>query len=101
MVDVEKLTFLDGVLVTRHIFETVLQKHLTDKNGNFIKGICNGHLYNYLGSINDDVTGMLEDIVLNDSYFKKHGAFLYWEFYKLANVECINTLFAEDKDAIM
>jgi len=85
MIDVEKLTFLDGVLVTRHIFETVLQNHLTDKNGNSIRGICNGYLYSYLGAINDDVTGMLEDNVLNNSYFKIHGTFLYREFNRLSD----------------
>lgn len=87
MIDVEKLTFLDGVLVTRFIFEMILQKHLTDKNGNSIKGFADGHLYSYLGIIDDDVTGMLEDVVLNNGYFKKHGASLYWDFNKLVNVE--------------
>lgn len=84
-IDVEKLTFLDGVLVTRHIFEKVLQKHLTDKNGNFLKGFDQGYFYCFLGTINDDVTGMLEDNVLNNGYFKKYGEFLYQEINKLSD----------------
>lgn len=86
-IDVEKLTFLDGVLVTKYIFEKILLEHLTDKNGNSLKGFDDDHFYSYLGIISDEVTEMLEDTVLNNGYFKKHGASLYWEFNKLANVE--------------
>lgn len=66
----ENLTFLDGVLVTWKIFEKILEKRLTDENGEPEKGICNGHSYDYLGIIQDDIAEYILDGVLEHGYYK-------------------------------
>lgn len=76
-VEMENLTFLDGVLLTWNIFNKILDNRLRDENGDPEKGVCNGHSYEHLGIINDDVTDLLLNEVLMHGYFKNHGEHLH------------------------
>jgi len=76
-VEMENLTFLDGVLLTWNIFEKILDKRLRDENGDPEKGICKGYSYEYLGVINDDINDLILNEVLELGYFKHHGEHLH------------------------
>jgi hypothetical protein len=80
IVKTENLTFLDGVLVTWNIFNKILDKRLRDENGDPKKGVCNGHEYEYLGIINDDIAGSILDKVLEHGFFKTRGYQLMHQF---------------------
>ena len=77
---IKNLTFLDGVLLTWNIFNRILDKHLRDENGEPEQGISEGHSYDYLGIINDDVTSLLWDKVLEHGYLKSRGEYLSNQF---------------------
>lgn len=62
----EPLTFLDGILITKKIYDTVLKKQLSNEKGEPEK---DNDGYDYLGIINDDVTGLLKDKILEHGYF--------------------------------
>ena len=64
------LTFIDGVLITWNIFIKILDNRLRDENGDPEKDDI-GH--NFLGIINDDVTDLLLNKVLENGYFKSRG----------------------------
>ncbi len=73
----QNLSFIDGVVVTWEIFNRVLKKQLTDKDGNLEtdeKG------YDYLGIIEDDVTDLLLNKVLEVGYLKSRGIHLCDQF---------------------
>ena len=76
-VEMEKLTFLDGVLLTWNIFNKILDNRLRDENGDPEQGICKGYAYEYLGIINDDITDLLLNEVLELGYFKHHSEHLH------------------------
>ena len=76
-VEIENLTFLDGVLLTWNIFNKILDNRLRDENGDPEKGICKGYTYEYLGIINDDVTDLILNEVLEQGYLKNHGEHLH------------------------
>ena len=73
----ENLTFIDGVLLTWNIFNKILDNRLRDENGDPEKGICKGFTYEYLGIINDDVTDLILNEVLEQGYLKNHGEHLH------------------------
>jgi len=73
----ENLTFLDGVLLTWNIFNKILDNRLRDENGDPEKGICKGYAYEYLGIINDDITDLILNEVLEQGYLKNHGEHLH------------------------
>ena len=77
-IKLEKLTFLDGILVTWSIFDKILDNRLRDEKGNEEKDEdgCS-----YLGIINDDITDLIEDCLLNHGYFKYLGEKLIDEFH--------------------
>jgi len=79
-VETKDLTFMDGVLVTWNIFNRILDKYLRDENGEPEQGISEGHSYDYLGPINDDVTSLLWDKVLEHGYLKSRGEYLSNQF---------------------
>ena len=74
---IENLTFIDGVLLTWNIFNKILDNRLRDENGDPEKGICKGHSYEYLGIINDDVTDLILNEVLEQGYLKNRGEHLH------------------------
>ncbi len=74
------LTFIDGVLVTWKIFNKILDKRLRDDNGDPEGIMYKGKKYDYLGIINDDVTDLLLNQVLENGYFKTRGHQLMYEF---------------------
>jgi len=74
------LTFIDGVLVTWKIFNNILDKRLRDDNGDPEGIMYKGKKYDYLGIINDDVTDLLLNQVLENGYFKTRGHQLMYEF---------------------
>ncbi len=74
------LTFIDGVLVTWKIFNNILDKRLRDDNGDPEGIIYKGKKYDYLGIINDDVTDLLLNQVLENGYFKTRGYQLMYQF---------------------
>jgi len=76
-VEMENLTFLDGVLLAWNIFEKILDNRLRDENGDPEKGICKGYSYEYLGIINDDVNDLMLNNILMNGFFKHHGEHLH------------------------
>ena len=76
-VEMEKLTFLDGVLLTWNIFAKILDNRLRDENGDPEKGICNGHVYEYLGIINDDMNDLILNEILIHGFFRHHSEHLH------------------------
>ena len=65
------LTFLDGILLTKRIYDMVLKKQLSnekDKQG-----------YSYLGIIKDDIMEQIDNQVLYN-YFRDHGDQLCKQF---------------------
>ena len=82
------LTFVDGVLVTWRIFDRILKKRLVDENEDLEQGVCQGHSYDYLAIINDDITSLLLNQVLENGYFKTRG---YQLMHQLMHQFCIET----------
>lgn len=75
--NLQNLSFIDGILVTWEVFNKILEKRLTDEDGNLEtdeKG------YDYLGIIKDDVTDLLLNKVLELGYFRFRGVHLCDEF---------------------
>ena len=79
-VETKDLTFIDGVLVTWEIFNKILDKRLRDDNGDPEGIIYKGRKYDYLGIINDDITDLLWDKVLEHGYLKTRGKQLIIQF---------------------
>lgn len=79
-VEIENLTFLDGVLLTWEIFDKILDNRLRDDTGNPEGIIYKDRKYDYLGIINDDVTDLLLNQVLEHGYFKTRGNQLINQF---------------------
>ena len=77
---IENLSFLDGVLLTWNIFNKILDERLRDENGEPEQGISEGHSYDYLGIINDDIASLLRDKVLEHGYLKSRGEYLCNQF---------------------
>jgi hypothetical protein len=66
--------------VTWRIFNKILDKRLRDDNGDPEGIIYKGKKYDYLGIINDDVTDLLLNQVLENGYFKTRGYQLMYQF---------------------
>jgi len=79
-IETKDLTFIDGVLVTWEIFNNILDKRLRDDNGDPEGIIYKGKKYDYLGIINDDITDLLLNKVLEQGYFKNRGKQLSNQF---------------------
>jgi len=73
----KNLTFIDGVLLTHRIYDNVLKKQLTDKNGEPEKD-NNG--CDYLGAIDDDINDLLFCKTLENGYYKNRGSQLFNQF---------------------
>lgn len=71
------LTFIDGVILTNHIYKQILQKHLTDKDGIPEK---DSKGFTYIGIIEDDIQTYIYCKLLEQSYFKTRGYQLMHQF---------------------
>ena len=65
--EIESLNFIDGVILTWDIFNKILNKHLRDENGELERDKYGS---SYLGIIDDNITDILLNKVLEHGYFK-------------------------------
>jgi hypothetical protein len=73
----QNLSFIDGVVITWEVFNKILEKRLTDEDGDLE---TDKEGYDYLGIIEDDVTDLLLNKVLELGYFKFRGVQLCDKF---------------------
>ncbi len=75
--DLNNLTFIDGIILTDKIYNMVLEKHLTDKNG---EDKTDSDGYSYQKKIDEDIWDLLFDQVLIHKYHEHRKDKLIKEF---------------------